>query len=293
MQAMPLTGDHIQFSHLLDPENVSCCLHSDENAPWTAMPDLQLFASTGFPFTQKADLSETTVVLPASMTPEMMEVYLTLIGRLGSQVGHPLLNVSVSGPDGLKSDGTKDYLVLDVGADQPAMRALNSTLPVAIDSEGLHPRDPQGFFAPVRHAWWRLRDWEDRDSGKLDTSGVAPEVVMEGAEWPVGSGRSVVVVSARDKESAGKFMAAYPELSKASEIAGSVSVLDGGKFTSYRIGDEVYYRGSRSPWMATRLVFGAFPWLLILAVTAVSVMMAGMVRTILRQKAKERLLVCA
>jgi hypothetical protein len=39
------------------------------------------------------------------------------------------------------------------------------------------------------------------------------------------------------------------------------------------------------------MVFAAFPWLLILAVTAVSVMMAGMVRTMLRQKAKERLLV--
>jgi cellulose synthase (UDP-forming) len=116
---------------------------------------------------------------------------------------------------------------------------------------------------------------------------------MEGAEWPAGSGRSVVVVSVRDKESAAKFLAAYPDPSKASEIAGSVSVLEGGKFTSYRIGDEVYYRGSRSPWMATRLIFGAFPWLLILAVTAVSVVMAGMVRTILRQKAKERLLVAA
>jgi cellulose synthase catalytic subunit (UDP-forming) len=291
MEARTLKGDHAQFSHLLDPANGNCCLQSDGDALWTALPDLQLFASTGFPFTQNADLSETTVVMPTSITPETIEVYLTMFGRLGAQAGHALLNVALSGPDGMKSDGKRDYLVLDVGADQPGMRRLNSSLPVAIDDDGLHPRDPQGFFAPVRHAWWRLRDWENGDSGKLDTSGGPPEVVMEGAEWPAGSGRSVVVVSVRDKASAAKFLAAYTDPSKASEIAGSVSILDGGRFTSYRIGDEVYYRGSRSPWMVTRMVFAAFPWLLILAVTAVSVMMAGMVRTMLRQKAKERLLV--
>jgi cellulose synthase catalytic subunit (UDP-forming) len=297
MQGRALKGDHVQFSHLPnldpDPDNINCCLQSDENAPWTALPDLQLFATTGFPFTQKAGLSETTVVLPASITPEVMEVYLTILGRLGVQAGHPLLNVDVSGPDGLKGEGKRDLLVLAVGADQPAVDALNSSLPVAIDGDGLHPRDQQGFFAPVRHAWWRLRDWENGDSGKLDTSGRLPEAVIEGAEWPAGSGRSVVVVSVRDKQSAARFLAAYPDPSKASEITGSVSVLDGGKFTSYRIGDEVYYNGSRSPWMATRLILAAFPWLLILAVTAVSVVMAGMVRTMLRQKAKERLLVAA
>jgi cellulose synthase (UDP-forming) len=252
-----------------------------------------LFAENGFPFTQTSDLSETAVVLPPSITPDVMKLYLTILGQLGIQAGHPVLNVTVSGPDGLKSDGTKNYIVLDLGADQPAMRTLNPSLPVAVDGDGLHPRDPQGFFAPVRHAWWRLRDWESSNSGKLDTSDGLPEAVIEGAEWPAGSGRSVVVVSVRDKESVARFLAAYPDAAKASAIAGSVSILGGGKFTSYRIGDDVYYAGSSSPWMATRLILDEFPWLLILAVTTVSGIMAVLVRTMLRQKAKARLVIAA
>ena len=182
---------------------------------------------------------------------------------------------------------------VDVGAYQPALRMLNPSLPAAVASDGLHPRDPQGFFASVRHAWWRLKDWGNGDMGKLDTSAGLPEAVMEGAEWPAGSGRSVVVVSVRDKESMTRFLAAYPDPAKSSEIAGSVSILGGGRFASYRIGDDVYYAGSRSPWMATGWILAEFPWLLILAVTAVSAMMAVIVRIMLRQKARERLLVAA
>jgi cellulose synthase catalytic subunit (UDP-forming) len=293
LKGKALKGDLADLSDLDLSGSGDCCSRNQQDAQWTALPDLRLFAENGFPFTQTSDLSETAVVLPPSITPDVMKLYLTILGQLGVQAGHPLLNITVSGPDGLKSDGAKNYIVLDVGADQPAMRTLNSSLPVAVDSDGLHPRDPQGLFAPVRHAWWKLRDWESGNSGKLDTSGGLPEAVIEGAEWPAGSGRSVVVVSVRDNESTARFLAAYSDAAKASAIAGSVSILEGGKFTSYRIGDDVYYAGSNSPWMATTLILAEFPWLLILAVTTVSGIMAVLVRTMLRQKAKARLVIAA
>ncbi|MBB5059869.1 cellulose synthase catalytic subunit (UDP-forming) [Granulicella aggregans] len=288
-----LTGDLVNFGHLDPSDTRDCCYQNQESPQWMALPDLHLFASTGFPFIPRADLSETTVVLPPAITPEVMKLYITIVAQLGAQEAHPLLNVTVSGPDELKSDGTKNYIVLDIGADQPALRTLNPSLPVALDSDGPHPRDPQGFFAPVRHAWWKLRDWETGDLSKIDTSDGLPPAVIEEAEWPAHSGRSVVVVSVRDSESMAAFLAAYPGKAKASDLAGSVSILTGTRFVSYRIGDDVYYAGSRSPWMAAGWVFSEFPWLLILAVTGVSGMMAVVVRTMLRQKAKERLLMAA
>ena len=247
----------------------------------------------GLPFTESANLAETTIVLPPSITPDVINLYLAMMGKFATQTGQLVTDVTIAGLDGLKADATKDYIVLDIGADQPALRTLNQSLPVAVDSDGLHPRDPQGFFAPVRHAWWKLRNWENGDSSTLNTSGGQPQGLMEGSQWPAGSGRSVVLLSLRDNESTAQFLAAYLDVTKASDIAGSVTTFSGGKFTSYRIGDEVYYHRPFSPWTVTKLVVGEFPWLLALAVSAVSLLMALLVRSMLREKARQRLVVTA
>ena len=59
------------------------------------MPDLELFANAGYPFTRKADLADTAVVLPDTPMPDEIEMYLTLMGHFGAQTGYPVLNVTV------------------------------------------------------------------------------------------------------------------------------------------------------------------------------------------------------
>lgn len=46
----------------------SSSLDTQGFAFWTRMPNLELFADAGFPFMQLADLSETIVVLPSSLS---------------------------------------------------------------------------------------------------------------------------------------------------------------------------------------------------------------------------------
>ena len=50
---------------------------------YTQLPNLRLFAKAGFPFTRLADLSETAVLLPAGSGPEVMGLYLDLMGYFG------------------------------------------------------------------------------------------------------------------------------------------------------------------------------------------------------------------
>jgi len=256
---------------------------------WATLPNLQIFANAGYPFTRLADLAETAVVLPEAATPEEIEMYLTLMGHFGAQTGYPVLNVSVTDPSGMNADGHKDYLVLGTVDDQSAIARLNSSLPVGIDGSGLHIQDTQGFFAQLQHAWWKVRSSDRVRSGQLETAGGLPDALIEGIEWPTRSKRSVVVIALRDKTVVSDFLSAFLTNSQSSDISQSVSVLNGSRFTSYRIGNDVYRVGSLSPWAWLTMLFSDYQWLMAISTLGFCFLLAIVIRTSLRHRARARL----
>ena len=56
---------------------------------YAPMPNLEIFANAGFPFTRFADLAQTTVVLPPTPTEQEIEMFVTLMGHFGRQTGYP------------------------------------------------------------------------------------------------------------------------------------------------------------------------------------------------------------
>ena len=256
---------------------------------WTALPNLEIFANAGYPFTRRADLSDTTVVLPGSPAADEIETYLTLMGHFGSQTGYPVTNVSVTDADGMKTDGRKDYLVIGTVDDSPALTRLNPSLPVVVDGSGLHIQDTQGFFASMQHAWWKVRSSDHIQSGQLETAGGLPDVLIEGIEWPARSGRSVVMLALRDHAVVPNFLSVFLKTSQSSDISQSVSVLHGRRFASYRIGNDVYYVGSLSLWTRLNLFFSQFQWAMVLGTVIVCFLLATMVRASLRHRARVRL----
>jgi cellulose synthase (UDP-forming) len=260
------------------------------NIPHLAvLPNLEIFANAGYPFTRKADLADTAVVLPDSPQADEIEMFLTLMGHFGAQTGYPVLNVTVSNSEGMKTDRQKDYIVLGTVDDQPAIARLNPSLPVTIDTEGLHIQDTQGFFAPLQHAWWKVRSSDHVQSGQLETAGGLPDALIEGIEWPRDSDRSVVLIALRDHTVASNFLSVFLKRSQSSDIAQSVSVLHGPSFTSYRIGDDVYRVGSLSLWVRLNIFFSEFPWIVVLATTFFCFLMAAVLRAMLRRRARARL----
>ena len=272
------------------------------NIPHLAvMPDLDLFANAGYPFTRMADLSDTAVVLPDTPMPDEIEMYLTLMGHFGAQTGYPVLNVTVTNNEGMKTDKTKDYLVMGTVDDQPALGKLNKFLPVQVDNGNLHIQDTQGFFAPLSHAWWKVRSSDHIQSGQLETAGGLPDALIEGIEWPSGSSRSVVLIALRDHSVVPGFINTFLKYSQYSDISQSVAVLHGvsqrapgsdkdeARFTSYRIGSSVYHVGSLSPWIQLTTLFSEFPWLVVITTVVVCVLMAALIRAYLRRRARMRL----
>ncbi len=256
---------------------------------WAVLPNLELFANAGYPFTRKADLADTAVVLPDTPTPSEIELYLTLMGHFGAQTGYPVLNVSVTNADGMRTDGSKDYLVLGTVEDQPAIGRLSPSLPVTVDGSGLHIQDTQGFFAPLQHAWWKVRSSDHVQSGQLETAGGLPDALVEGVEWPSGSNRSVVLLAVRDKAAISNFLSVFLKSSQSSDIAQSVSVLHGSRFVSYRIGNDVYKVGSLSLWRHFNILFSEYPWLIVIGGILVCFLLATILRALLRRRARARL----
>ncbi len=253
------------------------------------LPNLELFSNAGYPFTRRADLSDTAVVLPDTSGADEIEMYLTLMGHFGAQTGYPVLNVDVTNADGMKTDGRKDYLVLGTVEDQPALSKLNPSLPVMVDGSGLHIQDTQGFFAPLQHAWWKVRSSDRIQSGQLETAGGLPDALIEGIEWPSGSNKSVVIVALRDHTVVSNFLSVFLKYSQSSDISQSVSVLHGSRFASYRIGNDVYKVGSLSPWTQANMLFSEYPWLIVFSTLFLCFLIAGLLRAMLRRRARARL----
>jgi cellulose synthase (UDP-forming) len=258
---------------------------------YAPLPNLEVFANAGFPFTRLADLSETTVVLPPSPSEQEIETFVTLMGHFGRQTGFPVLRVTVAGAEALHNGANTDFLVIGTGDDQPGFDKLQNSLPVALRSGQIQVRDTQGFFAPLHgHQWWKLASEEHTESGALTASGT-PDAVIEGIESPYdpGSSRSVVAIHLRDASSFAPFMDALMNVQQSSEISGSVSVLHNKEFQSFRIGSNVYHVGVLPWWTRLTLWFMQVPWLAAVVVMVLAFMLAIWTRQWLRAKAKVRL----
>jgi cellulose synthase (UDP-forming) len=228
--------------------------------------------------------------LPATPTEQEIETFVTLMGHFGRQTGYPVLRVTVAGPDALQQGAKTDFLVLGVGDDQPGFDKLSGSLPVAMRSGQIQVRDTQGFFAPLHHAWWKLKSDEHSESGDL-TAGGTPDAVIEGIRSPLdpGGNRSVVAIHLRDASTFEPFMANFLKVQQASDISGSVSVLHGAQFQSFRIGAEVYHVGVLPWWTRLTLWFMEVPWLAAVVVILLAFLLAIWTRQWLRQKARARL----
>lgn len=257
-------------------------------AHYAQMPNLEIFSNAGYPFTRHADLGETTVILPGAPTAQELELYLTLMGHFGRQTGMPVFRVKVDGSDAMKSGADTDFLVIGTGDDQPAFDKLSSNLPVNVRGGQVQVRDTESLFGLPHQAWWKIPTGDHTESGDLSASGT-PDSVIEGIESPFKPGRSVVVINVKDSATYDNFLTTFLQIQQASDISGSVSVLHGSLFKSFRIGSSSYHIGSLPTWTLLTLWFTQVPWVAALVALGLAFLLAIWVRIWLRTHARKRL----
>lgn len=79
---------------------------------YTPLPDIASFASVGYPFTRKADLSETVIMVPQNVSEDEASAFLNVMALMGEATGDPAARVTVTRPGA----ATGDNDVLMIGA---------------------------------------------------------------------------------------------------------------------------------------------------------------------------------
>ncbi len=281
-------------------------------AHWADMPNLELFANAGFPFTRRADLAETVVIVPQAPTAKEIALLLYLMSHCGAQTGYPALRVEIAGPDAvIRPD--RDYLILGGVSDQPAFAALDSALPATLDINGIHIKPITGYLSPietylqqasgyVKHVagyFTSLQGYWAKLTGAIPASlapnpvpsneGGPPDLMIEGIESPYTAGRSIVVVALHKDDAVDSFADIFLERNQSSDISQSLSLLRAGQFSSYTMETHPYHVGDIDPYPLLRLWLTQHFWLLLTTVTFLSLILARYARDYLNLLSAERL----
>jgi len=263
-------------------------------ALWTSMPDLELFANAGFPFTRLADLSETDVVLPSVPSPDEIALFLHLMSHFGAQTGYPVLRVTVVAPNTVISSG-RDYLILGTVANQPAFNSLAALLPVTFDAQGIHVNQAHAYLAYVTSIEAVLSRWWPRLLGSPPSQNLpsntpeTPDAMVEEIKSPSSPDRSIVLVALKQDAAAVDFAAVFSDRSQSQDITNSVSLLRNSQFQSYPMNGVTYHVGDITWFALMRIWLTRHFLLLLFAVTALSFLAAFWVYGWMSWHARERL----
>jgi cellulose synthase (UDP-forming) len=261
---------------------------------WAPMPNIELFANAGFPFTQAADLSQTIVVLPSVPSAEEISLYLHLMSHFGAQTGYPAFRVRVAGPNAVIGKGY-DYLILGTVANQAAFHSLDALLPVTIDSYGIHVKPAQSYLSvpsSLKAVWSRrwLQVLGTSATPRLPSNeGGVIDALIEEIQSPASPDRSFVLVALKQDSSVEEFAGVLLDRSQSRDMSGSVSLLRNSKFQSYAMDGTTYHVGTISHFALMRIYLTQHFLLLLLLVTLLSFVMARWVHSWLTLAARERL----
>lgn len=258
-------------------ENVRAMIDADSRIDFSGyphyaeMPHLGYFATSGFPFTKYADLSQTVAVLPDAPTAQEIEVLLSVLGRMGESTGYPATRVRVAGPTDEAMLKDADLLVIGTSPRQSLLDKWGEQLPALITGE------VRRISQPVRAVNF-LYDWlgfgtapDPAVGTQQRVEGSGPLAAMLGFESPLSAARSVVAITAVAPEHLGQALDALDNPGQVKGMHGSAVFVRGNKVESLLAG-KTYVIGSLPIWTAIWFPLSEYPVLLaIMSVLAVLV----------------------
>ncbi|HEX5631629.1 MAG TPA: cellulose biosynthesis cyclic di-GMP-binding regulatory protein BcsB, partial [Gemmatimonadales bacterium] len=219
------------------------------------MPNLNHFATAGYPFTKFADLSQTVVVLPERPVAADIEAMLGLMGRMGEATGYPATRVRLASPRDEAQLADADLLVVGATPQQALLVRWAGELPVALAGYAQRATRPPARLAAVRN-WLGLgnngQDAPPPAPRAFEAGG--PVAAVFGFESPVTAGRSVVAVTAVSPHQVLRVLEALEDGDQRKAMRGNAALVLPGKVESALIG-KTYDVGFMPPWT------GATYWL--------------------------------
>ena len=253
---------------------------------YAALPDLALFANAGYPFTRYADLSETAVVLPETITHESLEQLFFILGQFGRHTGIAATGYRLIDTAAARTARDIDLLVLggpesnqlladwqrggniNIGTDDRHLRNLSAV--TNLDADPLKSERPRNSNVDVH----------------LTASGSLGALV--GFESPLSAGRSVVALVGSNAAAVASVNDVLQDPAKSAAVQGSLAIVRAGQVQSYS-GDPVYYVGTAPWWTKVWLRLSRHVFLLTLVAILLAVTVAVGVFGALQRRARRRL----
>jgi hypothetical protein len=214
---------------------------------YARMPDLARFASLGFPFTRRADLSETVVVLPQAPVAGDIEAMLSLIARMGEATGRPATRVRIATPKDAAALEDADLLVIGTPPQQALLARWSEQMPITFSGlTRVSPRSAARLGGAFE--WLGLEPAPDTTvASKVTFEGGGPVAALYAFESPVTRGRSVVVATALAPHQIARVVDALDDRDMGRAIKGSAAFVLPGRVESVRVGP-TYTVGFMPPW---------------------------------------------
>ncbi|WP_228545636.1 cellulose biosynthesis cyclic di-GMP-binding regulatory protein BcsB [Burkholderia pseudomultivorans] len=257
---------------------------------YMALPDLAVFANSGFPFTRMADLSDTAVVLPAAPTPDVYSLYLLAMGRMGASTGYPATGVTVTDAAGVGEFANKDLLVLGAPDTQPLLERWAARMPFAANGNGNGGRFDLGDLVLRLGDWWRGTPGVERERARASLSVVTDGsgALIAGFESPLRRTRSAVALIGASGQADTVLGRALLDDDMLASIQGGMVTIRDRTVTVTSDGTQ-YYVGALPPIERLRWVLSAHPLLLALGGVLAALVVAAIFYRLLRAQATRRL----
>ena len=211
------------------------------------LPNLAYFVNSGFPFTRLADLSDTAVVLPQAPANGEVKAYLDLMGQIGALTGYPVVGLAVAKSDGLSAVSDRNILLIGaISRLGPAADLLKGSA-YRIDGSKVTV-DLPGRLDSIRRLFGDTRIGRNRASDVLANTPGPDSGALVAVQSPLSSGRSVVALLGGSPEAVNALVTTLRDPDQAPIVEGDLTLLAGGRFTSYRVGSE-YTIGQLPFWL--------------------------------------------
>lgn len=254
---------------------------------YTAMPELALFANSGYPFTRYADLAETTVLLPETASRQDIEELFFILGRMGRYTGTAAVAYHLMGAQQAQQADDTDLLVLGRGQSSRLLARWGRNLSLVLDDADRH------FSATSAARHYSIDPLRIGSAGEAARSQVSVRAggslgALMSFESPLHAGRTVVAFAGTDAQASQALLDVLEDEGAVSFIRGDLAVVRAGAVQSYR-SDALYYVGSLSWWQWLWFHLSRHALLLTFIVLVIAVVVAMVIHGWLQRRAAQRL----
>ncbi len=250
------------------------------------MPSLSAFVAAGYPFSARADLSRTGLVLPASPDLATLTGALDLMARVGAASGFPALGVEVAlGVDGLHRLRDRDLLAVLPLAD-PALPTLLRDSAFKRENGDLRVR-PTTLTERLWHI--ALGDWFlEHEDAAIALAGQREPRALMAMPSALSEDRWQVLVTAEESAQLPVMVEALGDSAVTSKVSGDFLLLDADQPRTFRVNPQRL--SGEVNWLTQfRWGFGKRPLLLFFLMCVIFALLVALLVPLLKWRQARRL----